>query len=401
MMLAKHFKEALPIIETIEANGYQAFFVGGAVRDFILGLSISDIDIATSATPEVMQRIFDKVIPVGIEHGTVIVRHAHQSYEVTTFRSDGNYSDHRHPDQVTFISDLKEDLSRRDFTMNAIAMDRFGVLHDPFNGQNDIKNKQIQTVGNPAARFLEDPLRMMRALRFVSQLDFSIENTTYQAIHHQIPLIETLAVERLAIELEKMFAGSQYMQALALSTQVDLWRHLPVFQDLPSIGHVVKKMSCPLHHLFELSAFISCTYQDITIKEMAKKWKLSNHSLNKAKVLIDLARLFNQQGLTTWLVYQLPSDLYKSFVRLIRNLTNQEITVDQLSVLANQLPLKSRKEMQVNGEDIVAMYPNRSKGAWLGTYLNEVEYAIVQRDVENDYQQIKEWLTKWHPPEIE
>src|SRR5699024_675608 len=163
--MINQLKNAIPILRTIESYGHEAYFVGGCVRDVIRKQTIKDIDIATSALPEEIQVIFSKVIPVGIDHGTVIVRYQGNSYEVTTFRDEGEYSDKRHPDEVTFIRDLKQDLARRDFTMNALAMDKDGNIIDPYGGKEDIEDNMIRTVGNARHRFNEDALRMLRAIR--------------------------------------------------------------------------------------------------------------------------------------------------------------------------------------------------------------------------------------------
>jgi tRNA nucleotidyltransferase (CCA-adding enzyme) len=172
------FAKALYIIKQLKAHGHEAYFVGGAVRDFLLRRPIGDVDIATSALPEEVMRIFPKTIGVGVEHGTVMVLHEGTPYEVTTFRTEGKYEDYRRPESVTFVRSLHEDLKRRDFTMNAIAMNEHGQMIDPFAGQEAIKRKMIQTVGDAKARFSEDALRMMRALRFVSQLGFYLSEET-------------------------------------------------------------------------------------------------------------------------------------------------------------------------------------------------------------------------------
>src|SRR5690625_477632 len=151
-MLSKKFQVAAEIIDKLEDNGYDAFFVGGCVRDLLLNKEVKDIDIATAAPPSVVQKLFDKVIPVGIDHGTVIVRHKSVSYEVTTFRQDGTYSDQRHPDEVIFINTIEEDLKRRDFTINALAMNKQGNIIDLFEGQKDIQLKKIRSVGNARER---------------------------------------------------------------------------------------------------------------------------------------------------------------------------------------------------------------------------------------------------------
>src|SRR5699024_7269580 len=152
------FAPAIEVIEAIQNAGFQAYIVGGAVRDYLLNQPVHDIDLVTSARPEEIQAIFKSVIPVGIEHGTVIVRHLKQSFEVTTFRQEEGYSDFRHPDQVKFVDSIKTDLSRRDFTINAIAMTKDGLFIDPFNGLVDLNNRVIRSVCTPIERINEDPL---------------------------------------------------------------------------------------------------------------------------------------------------------------------------------------------------------------------------------------------------
>ena len=191
------------ILRRLTQAGYQSYLVGGCVRDGLLGLTPHDWDICTDALPEAVQALFPGSLNYGMKHGTVTVRNRETMAEVTTFRSEGAYSDHRRPDQVTFISDLRADLARRDFTVNAIAMDAEGVLHDPFGGQQDLKSRVIRAVGTAEERFSEDALRMLRAVRFSAQLGFSIEEKTGRAIAHCAPLVSSLAAERVCAELEK------------------------------------------------------------------------------------------------------------------------------------------------------------------------------------------------------
>lgn len=169
--------------ELFTNNGFEAFLVGGAVRDILLGKAAHDWDLTTNAHPQDVMKIFHRVIPTGIKHGTVTVHFMKKEIEVTTYRADQGYSDGRHPDKVIFADSIEEDLSRRDFTMNAIAASlKDGTLVDPFGGQEDLKNKIIRTVGNAHERFMEDGLRPVRALRFASQLNFKIEENTYNEI---------------------------------------------------------------------------------------------------------------------------------------------------------------------------------------------------------------------------
>ncbi len=188
-------------------NGFESYLVGGAVRDMLMGKECHDYDIATNATPQQVMSIFKKVIPTGIAHGTVTVHIMGLELETTTFRTESDYSDGRHPDKVEFAATIEEDLSRRDFTMNAIAADLCtGHIVDPFGGQKDIRSKIIRTVGSPLERFDEDGLRPVRAIRFTSQLSFDIEAETLEAISNPKVLERTrgISVERFRDEFCKI-----------------------------------------------------------------------------------------------------------------------------------------------------------------------------------------------------
>ncbi|MBR1405111.1 MAG: CCA tRNA nucleotidyltransferase [Treponema sp.] len=219
-MIAKSIKipdELKKLNDIFEENGFEAYLVGGAVRDVLLGKKASDWDITTNAKPQDIMRMFHRVIPTGIAHGTVTIHFMGKEIEATTFRSESGYSDGRHPDSVTFDATLEDDLSRRDFTMNAIAASlKDGKLIDPFNGQKDIKAKIIRTVGSPVERFLEDGLRPIRALRFSSQLNFEIERETYEAIKQTEvqQKIQSISLERFRDEFEKILHSEEPSVAL-------------------------------------------------------------------------------------------------------------------------------------------------------------------------------------------
>lgn len=202
-----------------EENGYEAYLVGGAVRDVLMGKNPSDYDVATNAEPQEVTRIFKKVIPTGIAHGTVTVHFMKNEIEVTTFRTESDYSDGRHPDNVAFTRNLNEDLSRRDFTMNAIAASlKDGKITDPYDGQKDIKNKIIRTVGNPYERFLEDGLRPIRAIRFSAKLNFKIESETLKSISAPeiIEKTKTISLERFRDELLKLMQAEKPSEGLKI-----------------------------------------------------------------------------------------------------------------------------------------------------------------------------------------
>lgn len=202
-------KNCLYILKKLEGSGFEAYPVGGCVRDMLMGRVPADYDITTNALPSQIMEVFsdDKVIPTGIKHGTVTVLVNGMPFEVTTFRIDGEYSDSRRPDTVSFTDNLKDDLSRRDFTVNAIAMDSSGTIFDPFDGRNDIENRIIRCVGNPEERFSEDALRILRSLRFSSVLGFEIGEKTAAAAVSQKENLKNISSERISAELVKLLCG--------------------------------------------------------------------------------------------------------------------------------------------------------------------------------------------------
>ncbi|MBQ2954126.1 MAG: HD domain-containing protein [Clostridia bacterium] len=197
------------VLQRLKQNGYQGYVVGGCVRDSLLNRQPKDWDVCTDALPEDMQRIFrgQHVIETGLKHGTLTVMYDHEPYEVTTFRVDGEYTDHRHPDEVRFVKDVAEDLARRDFTMNAMAWSPDTGLVDVFGGREDLAAGLIRCVGDAKMRFGEDALRIMRALRFASVYGFGIEAETSRAIHEMKGNLAGVAAERIRVELAKLLCG--------------------------------------------------------------------------------------------------------------------------------------------------------------------------------------------------
>lgn len=207
MQLMNHFKTFEKLSQLFFKNNYELYMVGGAVRDILMDKIPHDYDFATNATPDQMLKIAEEsnieVIPTGIKYGTVTFRIDNQSFEVTTYRADGNYSDGRRPDQVTFSTNILDDLSRRDFTVNAIALNMLSNVNDyvdPFNGIKDIENKVIRTVGDPVERFTEDGLRILRAIRFKFKLKFKLDNDTYNTIQNNWNLLTYISQERITSE---------------------------------------------------------------------------------------------------------------------------------------------------------------------------------------------------------
>lgn len=206
----------IDILNRLNDSGHDAYFVGGSIRDSLLGLDVNDVDITTSAIPEDVTEAFNdhKVLPIGIEHGTVVVMDEDEPIEITTFREDGEYTDSRRPDDVRFTKSLKEDVGRRDFTMNALAYSEKDGLVDHVGGIDDINNKLIRTVGNADKRFQEDPLRIMRGLRFASKLGFDIEDDTEKAIFENKHLLKDVSSERLQDEFNGLLMGDNAKDVL-------------------------------------------------------------------------------------------------------------------------------------------------------------------------------------------
>ena len=227
-------QEVKIVLQRLEAAGYEAYAVGGCVRDTLRGVVPHDYDVTTSALPEQVLSLFaPHAIPTGLQHGTVTVRENHQSFEVTTFRADGPYTDHRRPDSVRFSTDLREDLARRDFTINAMAMDVRGTLHDPYGGRADLASGVIRCVGAAEQRFSEDALRIMRCLRFAAVLGYEIEEQTAAAAGCCAPLLRDIAAERIHEEIEKLLCGEKAAEVLLADPDI-LGVFLP--EILPCVG---------------------------------------------------------------------------------------------------------------------------------------------------------------------
>jgi len=221
----RNIEQATYIVETLIEHEYEAYWVGGFVRDTLLGRPTQDIDIATSAEPEQVMALFDRCKPTGLQHGTVLVIVEGIPFEVTTFRQESSYENYRRPAEVTFIQDIQGDLGRRDFTMNAMAIDRSGTIIDPYGGQEDLRGGILRCVGDPFKRFGEDALRMMRCIRFAAEYRLTIDEVTWDALLKQASLLSHIAMERVRAELERIVMGNDAGRGLHLFVESGLFRH--------------------------------------------------------------------------------------------------------------------------------------------------------------------------------
>ncbi|MGP3561789.1 CCA tRNA nucleotidyltransferase [Geobacillus sp. BK01] len=389
------FRQALGIIQRLKQHGHEAYFVGGAVRDLLLGRPIGDVDIATGALPEEVMAIFPKTIDVGSKHGTVVVVHEGKAYEVTTFRTDGDYEDYRRPESVTFVRSLEEDLKRRDFTMNAMAMDEHGTVIDPFGGQEAIEKRIIRTVGEAGARFREDALRMMRAVRFVSQLGFSLAMDTKQAIVANAPLLSHISVERMTMEMEKLLAGPFAAEALPLLAETRLSTYLPKLAEKDEPLRRAAAYEWPWLTAREERWALLC--QVFSIKEsrpFLRAWKLPNKVIDEAGAI--LAALAAVPEPAAWTNEQL------FLAGLKRALSVETVRAaltgkppgpqhDELRRHFAALPIKTKGELAVNGKEIIE-WIGKPAGPWVKEMLDATWRAVVNGEVENEKERIYAWL---------
>ena len=262
------------IISILSKEGYEAFAVGGCVRDSILNRNPDDWDITTSAKPEDVKRIFNRTFDTGIEHGTVTVRMGGESYEVTTYRIEGEYKDSRHPESVEFTSDLKEDLMRRDFTINAMAYNDQVGLVDEFDGIKDLKDKTIRCVGNPYERFSEDALRILRAVRFAAQLGFEIEEETQKAMKELAPNLQNISAERIQTELEKLIMSDHpgmFLKAYELGITKEI---------MPEFDRLMEQEQRSLYHDHNVGEH-TIKVLESTRKDRILRWTALLHDITK------------------------------------------------------------------------------------------------------------------------
>ncbi len=386
------FSKAEKVIEQLKNNGYDAYIVGGVVRDLLLKKPLGDIDIATSALPEDVQRIFEKTIPVGIEHGTVIVRMDGESYEVTTFRKEGKYEDYRHPSEVEFHDSIEVDLSRRDFTINAMALRQDGTVFDPFGGKKDLEKKLIRAVGNPQERFREDPLRMMRALRFLSALGFSLDNETYKALKMNAELLNKISVERIREEFEKLLAGLHCEEALQFILEAELDQYLPNGPFEFEVNPAVFKWETLSSNeerwaAFLLSMGISNPF------DWLHAWKPSNQKRKQVSHLVDLYR-DDPEFKNPVTIYKNGLERLSSVMRLKQFFGNQVSTTrKEMDAIYERLPIHKRSELAVDGNDLQAQV-KQPPGPWIAELLETIECRVVTGTLKNDPGEIKEWITQ-------
>ena len=420
------------IIDVIEKEKYEAFAVGGCVRDFLMERPVNDIDITTGAEPEIIENIFDKnhikYVETGLKHGTITAVFDKENYEVTTYRTDGKYSDNRHPENVMFVKDIKEDLARRDFTMNAIAYNRKKGFVDLYGGRSDIENKIIRTVGDADKRFNEDALRIMRAIRFASVLSFDIEESTEKAIFKNKELLKNVSSERILKELSKLLLGDNVFHVLIRYREVlavvipeikemfdlnqntkwhiyDVWAHTCKAVEsaprdsalrLTMLLHDIGKPQCRSTDEKGIDHY----YGHPKVSEqiagpLLKRFKVSNEIYNRVMTLIPIHDAHigtEKKNIKKWLskigeerlidlIYVKRADKLAQNTDLVKEeLKNLEITEKLTRKIIEDGEPFTVKDLSINGNDLISI---GFKGRVIGEILSVLLDKVISGELEN------------------
>lgn len=382
--LPADFEPARPILATIEQAGFEAYFVGGCVRDMLLGEPIHDIDIATSAYPAEIKGLFKRTVDTGIEHGTVMILDHGQGFETTTFRTESGYQDYRRPDQVTFVRSLAEDLQRRDFTINALAMKEDGQIVDLFDGQADLDRHLIRAVGDANERFQEDALRMMRAVRFAAKLDFEIDPATVAGITANAALLEKIAVERVQVEFEKLLLGKTPARGLKVMLDTNLYRYCPGLADQAAALQELAGYQWPTATAETAWTVLVATlgFDRPTTEGFLRSWKLSNQlikAVQRANHLLSDLQAGKADPLTLFKGGQAALTTALAAAKVMG------IALDEAKLTATYqaLPIKDKHELAVNGGDLIKRGVIKP-GPAMGQVLNQLLQAVVEGQVAND-----------------
>ncbi|ACD22210.1 CCA tRNA nucleotidyltransferase [Clostridium botulinum] len=407
------------ILDRLKNNGHEAYIVGGCVRDSILNNIPKDWDITTKARPEEVIKLFDKVILTGVKHGTVTVLINSEGYEVTTYRMDGEYEDSRHPKKVNFVSNLKEDLARRDFTINAMAYNKVDGLIDYFEGVSDLKKKVIKTVGNSEKRFSEDALRMLRAIRFSSQLNFSISNETLNSIKNLRENIKNISKERIREEFNKILMsntkGIDILRETGLMEYIfpeiiklydfkidnmyyndNLYTHtIKATEEIENKLHL--KLTMLFHNLLKMNNE-DMEYTILQIKKFLKEFKYDNDTVNK---VTDLTRYMHNSLNTKLEIKQMLNlinlDLFEDLLKvkeseiLSQNPLYKEERLSHLLYIRENLKdvifnneCFNLKDLNISGKDLISL--GLEKGKNIGEMLNELLELVMNNPGLNDKQ---------------
>ena len=379
------------IIERLKEHGFEGFAVGGCVRDSLLKKTPKDWDITTDALPEDMKKIFKKTFDTGIAHGTVTVLMDGVGYELTTYRIDGNYSDGRHPDSVSFSKNLSEDLCRRDFTINAMAYSNKKGIVDLFDGRKDLQKGIIRAVGDAKKRFDEDALRMLRAVRFAAQLGFKIEDDTFAAIKEKAKLLSNVSKERIFVELNKSLNGD-FAQNIKMVYTSGLYRYIgKEFAKLDkSIYDFYPRKFHNKKHMY-WAAFLENIENVEAVKKILFELKSDNATRNNAYLLVKELKnpLPSSDEDIRWSLHRIGADLFCDYIEILKSDKKNVDILDKIDTIENRyiLILKENHAYEISMLDITGkdlMDIGISKGPKIGEVLEFLLKKVIENPLNNE-----------------
>lgn len=358
------YNASLEILKKINDNGFKAYVVGGYVRDLYLNKRSIDVDICTSATPKQLRQIFGDLVLPNENYGSVTIKYKKIKFEVTTFRKDIKYKDHRIPIKIKYIDNLLDDLKRRDFTINTLCMDEHGEIIDLLGAREDLDNKLVKVVGNPKKKLKEDSLRILRAIRFATILNFSLESNTKKYIKKYGYLLKKLSYERKKEELEKIFTSSNACYGINLIKDLGLCKYLEL-NNLDKLV-VVPSLIGIWSQLGVLNTYPFSNDDKETIKNINELLTLD---------------LYNKEVLYKY-------GLYNCLIAAqIKNIPKKIITKKY-----NDLAIHSAKELPIDGNDIKDIL--NINGKEIGDILHEIEVLVVEEKIKNNYEDIKKYMVE-------
>lgn len=379
------------IIGSLEEHGFEGFAVGGCVRDSLLKKTPKDWDITTDALPVDMKKIFKKTFDTGIAHGTVTVLMDGVGYELTTYRIDGNYSDGRHPDSVSFSKSLSEDLCRRDFTINAMAYSNKKGIVDLFDGRKDLQNGIIRAVGDAKKRFDEDALRMLRAVRFAAQLGFKIDDDTFEAIKEKAKLLSKVSKERIFVELNKSLCGD-FAQNIKMVYTSGLYRYIgKEFAKLDkSIYDFYPRKFHNKKHMY-WAAFLENIENVEAVKKILFELKSDNATRNNAYLLVKELKnpLPSSDEDIRWSLHRIGADLFCDYIEILKSDKKNVDILDKIDTIENRyiLILKENHAYEISMLDITGkdlMDIGISKGPKIGEVLEFLLKKVIENPLNNE-----------------
>ncbi len=346
---------ALKVLQKIEDHGFSAYIVGGFVRDYILGIESSDVDICTNAKPKEIVEIFEGAVLPKEDYGSVIVSTKNCNFEITTFRTEIEYLDYRHPEEIEYVDSLSEDLNRRDFTINTICMDKNGVIVDLLNARKDLDNKIIKTVGSSSDRFCEDALRILRAVRFATKLGFELDTEVINGIKENKELLKNISYERKKEELDKIFTCSEAKRGIKLLIDLGL-------DEVLELGNL-DKVTC--------TETLIAIWAVIDIKEGT--YPLTN---NEKELIKNVRKALKVDILDSYNLYKY--GLYASSTAgIIKGISRENVALEY-----ENLVIHSRKDLDITSEEIIDVL-NIEPGPFISKIYTELEKEVVYRRLNN------------------